>query len=111
METNYLHIWPRNEFMMIALPNSEDKSFVVTLFMPFGMFESITTPRSLLDFFHEHFPDSVPLIGECVNSKQIILFSSPRSACRRCHRGHGAICWCVCVCVCVWCVYVCGVHH
>ena len=33
MPANYLHIWPRGHFMMIALPN-QDKSFTVTLFMP-----------------------------------------------------------------------------
>ena len=64
METNYLHIWPRKEFMMIGLPNNEDKSFVVTLFMPFEMFEKIKTQRQLLNFFQEKFPDSLPLIGE-----------------------------------------------
>jgi kynurenine 3-monooxygenase len=31
---NGLHIWPRGEFMLIALPN-EDKSFTATLFAPF----------------------------------------------------------------------------
>ena len=33
MPPNYLHIWPRGQFMMIALPN-QDKSFTVSLFMP-----------------------------------------------------------------------------
>ncbi len=33
MPPNYLHIWPRGQFMMIALPN-QDKTFTVTLFMP-----------------------------------------------------------------------------
>ena len=33
-EIEGLHIWPRNEFMMIALPNP-DKSFTATLFAPF----------------------------------------------------------------------------
>ncbi len=33
MPPNYLHIWPRGTFMLIALPN-QDKSFTVTLFMP-----------------------------------------------------------------------------
>ena len=31
--TNYLHIWPQQEFMMIALPN-KDHTFTLTLFMP-----------------------------------------------------------------------------
>ena len=64
MEVNYLHIWPRKEFMLIGLPNNEDKSFVMTLFMPFNIFESIKTERQLVNFWQEKFPDSLPLIGE-----------------------------------------------
>ena len=64
MEVNYLHIWPRNEYMMIALPNTEDNSFVVTMFMPFEMFEKLDSKEKLLQFFDETFPDAVPLIGK-----------------------------------------------
>ncbi|XP_014344354.1 kynurenine 3-monooxygenase [Latimeria chalumnae] len=63
MEPNYLHIWPRNTFMMIALPNL-DKTFTCTLFMPFEEFERLTTGTQVLDFFKKYFPDSIPLIGE-----------------------------------------------
>uniref|UniRef100_A0A8D0E795 L-amino-acid oxidase n=1 Tax=Salvator merianae TaxID=96440 RepID=A0A8D0E795_SALMN len=63
MEPNYLHIWPRNTFMMIALPNL-DKSFTCTLFMPFEDFEKLSTGDQVLDFFKIHFPDSVSLIGK-----------------------------------------------
>ena len=66
MPINYLHIWARETFMMIALPNILDNSFVVTLFMPFEMFETIKTPQELLKFFRDKFPDSIPLIGEYV---------------------------------------------
>ncbi|XP_042189383.1 kynurenine 3-monooxygenase isoform X2 [Callorhinchus milii] len=62
MEPNYLHIWPRNTFMMIALPNL-DKSFTCTLFMPFENFEKLTTEEEVLQFFKKYFPDSIPLIG------------------------------------------------
>uniref|UniRef100_A0A5F9CW79 Kynurenine 3-monooxygenase n=1 Tax=Oryctolagus cuniculus TaxID=9986 RepID=A0A5F9CW79_RABIT len=62
MEPNYLHIWPRNTFMMIALPNM-NKSFTCTLFMPFEEFEKLLTGSDVLDFFQKHFPDSIPLIG------------------------------------------------
>ncbi|GFR87379.1 kynurenine 3-monooxygenase [Elysia marginata] len=62
METNYLHIWPRNEFMMIALPNL-DKSFTTTLFMPFQMYESLDTEEKLIKFFEDKFPDSIKLLG------------------------------------------------
>jgi len=63
MEPNYLHIWPRGQFMMIALPN-QDKTWTVTLFMPFSVFETITTPEELLEFFRTHYVDAIPLIGE-----------------------------------------------
>uniref|UniRef100_H2TVW8 Kynurenine 3-monooxygenase n=2 Tax=Takifugu rubripes TaxID=31033 RepID=H2TVW8_TAKRU len=62
MEPNYLHIWPRNTFMMIALPNL-DKTFTCTLFMPFEEFEKITTGEEVMEFFHRYFPDTIPLIG------------------------------------------------
>ncbi|XP_074646036.1 kynurenine 3-monooxygenase-like [Tubulanus polymorphus] len=63
MAINHLHIWPRNEYMMIGLPNP-DKSFTVTLFMPFSIFESLTTEKQILEFFKDKFPDSIPLLGE-----------------------------------------------
>lgn len=63
MEPNYLHIWPRNTFMMIALPNT-NKSFTCTLFMPFEEFEKLLTGSDVLGFFQKYFPDSIPLIGE-----------------------------------------------
>ncbi|PVD26591.1 hypothetical protein C0Q70_14268 [Pomacea canaliculata] len=76
MEVNYLHIWPRNEFMMIALPN-EDRSYTTTLFMPFEMFEAIKTEDQLMDLFHKYYPDSLPLLGE-ENLKKI-FFSTKAS--------------------------------
>ena len=50
MPHNYLHIWPRGQYMMIALPN-QDKSWTVTLFMPFKIFSKLDTPEVLLEFF------------------------------------------------------------
>ncbi|XP_001970577.3 kynurenine 3-monooxygenase [Drosophila erecta] len=63
MPANYLHIWPRNTFMMIALPN-QDKSFTVTLSMPFDVFATIQNQNDLLAFFKLNFRDALPLIGE-----------------------------------------------
>ncbi|KAK0137559.1 Kynurenine 3-monooxygenase [Merluccius polli] len=62
MKPNFLHIWPRNTFMMIALPNL-DKTFTCTLFMPFDVFEKITSGDQVIDFFQTYFPDAIPLIG------------------------------------------------
>ncbi|GBP86830.1 Kynurenine 3-monooxygenase [Eumeta japonica] len=63
MPPNYLHIWPRGNFMMIALPN-QDRSWTVTLFMPFRNFKDLNTEERLLAFFDKYFTDSVPLIGK-----------------------------------------------
>lgn len=62
MPPNYLHIWPRGQFMMIALPN-QDKSWTVTLFMPFTHFARLQDAAALVAFFREHFADVMPLIG------------------------------------------------
>lgn len=62
IDKNCLHIWPRGEFMMIALPNL-DGSFTVTLFFPMKgevSFESIKTEGDVLTFFQKTFPDAIP---------------------------------------------------
>jgi kynurenine 3-monooxygenase len=58
LEKNGLHIWPRGNFMLIALPNL-DGSFTCTLFLPFRgdpSFESISGREEA--FFAETFPDA-----------------------------------------------------
>lgn len=49
--------------MMIALPN-QDKTWTVTLFMPFEKFASIKSSEDLLNFFGTFFADAISLIGE-----------------------------------------------
>jgi kynurenine 3-monooxygenase len=64
MEKNALHIWPRGNYMLIALPNI-DGSFTCTLFFPFEgdpSFASLNTTGKLLDFFEKTFTDAVPLM-------------------------------------------------
>jgi kynurenine 3-monooxygenase len=66
MEPNALHIWPRGNLMMIALPNI-DRSFTCTLFWPFEgphSFAALTTPADVLNYFRNQFPDAVPLIPD-----------------------------------------------
>ncbi len=66
MEKNALHIWPRGNFMMIALPNM-DGSFTVTLFAPMegeNSFGSLKTDADVTAFFKKHFPDSLLLMPE-----------------------------------------------
>jgi kynurenine 3-monooxygenase len=51
-----LHIWPRGEFMLIALPNL-DCSFTATLFFPSTSSIASATREEASRFFAEHFPD------------------------------------------------------
>lgn len=63
---NALHIWPRGNFMLIALPNP-DGSFTCTLFFPFEgdlSFETIRTKEEVNDFFASTFPDILPLMPD-----------------------------------------------
>ena len=58
-----LHIWPRGEMMLIALPNA-DKSFTATLFAPYhgtDGFDQIHADDSeaVQAYFRQHFPDVV----------------------------------------------------
>ncbi|MCE7996466.1 MAG: FAD-dependent monooxygenase [Roseivirga sp.] len=62
LDPGALHIWPRGEYMLIALPNL-DKSFTCTLFFPFEgpiSFEALKTESDVTAFFHNKFRDAVP---------------------------------------------------
>lgn len=64
LEKNALHIWPRESFMMIALPNP-DGSFTCTLFFPFDgspSFSQLRTDAEVSMFFESTFPDAVKLM-------------------------------------------------
>ncbi|KAH0621763.1 hypothetical protein JD844_023384 [Phrynosoma platyrhinos] len=87
MEPNYLHIWPRNTFMMIALPNL-DKSFTCTLFMPFDDFEKLTTGDQVLDFFKIYFPDAIPLIGRQELIQEYFLLPAQAMVSVKCSSYH-----------------------
>ena len=66
LEKNALHIWPRKNFMLIALPN-QDGSFTCTLFFHAKgelSFESIKTEDDLQNFFETYFPDVIPLMPD-----------------------------------------------
>ena len=64
IEKNALHIWPRGNYMLIALPNM-DGSFTCTLFFPFGgepSFASLDSKEKLRSFFEKTFADVLPLM-------------------------------------------------
>ncbi len=78
IETNALHIWPRGNCMLIALPNV-DGTFACILFLPFegpDSFEQLTQPSAVVAFFKERFPDVVSLMPDLANN----FFTNPTGA-------------------------------
>ncbi|MGI8952677.1 MAG: FAD-dependent oxidoreductase [Chitinophagaceae bacterium] len=68
IEKNALHIWPRKEFMLIALPNL-DGSFTCTLFFPFEgelSFSKLNTEEKVKNFFEKNFADAIELMPNYV---------------------------------------------
>jgi kynurenine 3-monooxygenase len=66
MEQNALHIWPRGEYMLIALPNPGG-DFTLTLFIPIEgehSFAALDSDEKVYAFFDKQFPDATPLIKE-----------------------------------------------
>ncbi len=67
IDPNALHIWPRGEFMAIALANPSG-DFTATLFMPAvggdHSFESVVDADSARRFFAGEFPELVSLIPD-----------------------------------------------
>ena len=64
LEENALHIWPRGQFMLIALPNP-DGDFTLTLFMPTegeNSFSELTSDEQVNAFFNHFFVSAVPLL-------------------------------------------------
>ncbi len=65
MDPNALHIWPRGNFMLIALPNI-DKSFTCTLFLPFEdsmvSFDKIRDDLDVIHVFQTYFNDAHQLM-------------------------------------------------
>ncbi|WP_055435663.1 FAD-dependent oxidoreductase [Lacinutrix algicola] len=76
---DYLHIWPRGEYMLIALPNL-DGSFTVTLFLSYEEgaynFSNLTTEDTIKEFFATQFPDALALIPNIADE----FFNNPTGA-------------------------------
>lgn len=67
---NYLHIWPQDESMFIALPN-QDKTFTATLFLTKTGFQDLDKSGKVVEYFDLKFPGVVPdLITEDELRKQ-----------------------------------------
>ena len=75
---NALHIWGRESFMLIALPNL-DGSFTVTLFLSYDEgeynFNNLTSKERVLEFFGKYFKDALELMPNLVDD----FFENPTS--------------------------------
>ncbi|MFV8352360.1 FAD-dependent oxidoreductase [Flavobacterium sp. XS2P14] len=77
LDKNSFHIWPRGEYMLIALANL-DGSFTCTLFMPFigeNSFDSLQTRASVEVFFEKNLPDTIDVIPKLAED----FFKNPTS--------------------------------
>ena len=76
---DHLHIWPRGDYMLIALPNL-DGSFTVTLFLSYEEgaynFKNLTTEEKVTEFFESQFPDALALIPSIKDE----FFNNPTGA-------------------------------
>ena len=76
---DHLHIWPRGDYMLIALPNL-DGSFTVTLFLSYEEgeynFDNLRTPEKVKEFFQKQFPDALALIPDIASE----FFNNPTGA-------------------------------
>jgi kynurenine 3-monooxygenase len=78
LDRNALHIWPRGNYMLIALPNT-DGSFACILFLPFegaDSFATLTTASDVLGFFQSRFPDARALMPHLAEN----YFANPTGA-------------------------------
>ena len=70
LEKNALHIWPRKDFMLIALPN-DDGSFTCTLFLNHDgepSFVSLQNRADVEAFFKSNFADAMEYLDEPVDT-------------------------------------------
>lgn len=77
LDKNSFHIWPRGDYMLIALPNL-DGSFTCTLFMPFegeNSFAALTDRKSVEAFFEKNLPDTIDVIPKLTED----FFKNPTS--------------------------------
>lgn len=78
LDPQALHIWPREQYMLIALPNL-DRSFTCTLFLPFEgpvSFGKLVDQQRVLDFFKRSFGDVFALMPDLSNE----FFANPTSS-------------------------------
>jgi kynurenine 3-monooxygenase len=78
LEPHALHIWPRGNYMLIALPNV-DRTFACILFLPIegqDSFAQLTSPALVREFFQSRFPDAFALMPQLEEN----FFANPTGA-------------------------------
>ena len=78
LEPHALHIWPRGNYMLIALPNV-DGTFACILFLPFegrDSFAQLTSPSLVRELFQSRFPDAFAMMPQLEDN----FFASPTGA-------------------------------
>jgi kynurenine 3-monooxygenase len=78
LETQALHIWPRGNHMLIALPNI-DGTFACILFLPFegnDSFAKLNSAAEVSRFFQSRFPDAIALMPQLTDN----YFANPTGA-------------------------------
>lgn len=94
MNPEALHIWPRHNFMLIALPNP-DATFTCTLFLAFEgehSFAAIQTDDDVRAFFDTHFADAVPHLPNLVEEFRTNPTSSlVYTSCKPFHAGESVV--------------------
>ncbi len=78
LDRNALHIWPRGNLMLIALPNI-DGTFACILFLPFDgeeSFASLASAKDVNQFFENQFPDAGRLMPDLAEN----YFANPTGA-------------------------------
>jgi len=66
MDSKSLHIWPRGNHMLMALPNL-DGSFTMTLYMPVQWYKDFEDKNKFKKYFEENYADVIPLMPDYLN--------------------------------------------
>lgn len=83
-----LHIWPRGDYMLMALPNLHG-SFTLTLYLPYEgatSFESLSKDEAIVEFFDQNFSDLIPHVPDL--TKQFKNNPVGKLATVRCYPWH-----------------------
>lgn len=67
IDERYLHIWPRKDHFLMALPN-KSYDFTMTLYMSKSRMEKMKDERVIRSYFEKHYPEILPLMPDYYES-------------------------------------------